>query len=256
MLIAIRHELRFSPPAGASNAVSHLLLSPAREGQSVRDWAIDMPGIEAAARFTDAYGNAAHLVNQLRPEGEMVVVARGTVETVDRHGVLGRGGAGPVPALYRRPTATTKRPAALMDRLEPKGSALDKLHALMGLLGESSPAQSQTQSGGKQSQSQGGSALGVVERVEQFIGAARALDIPARFVTGYLLEPPEGIEEWHAWAEAHDDRLGWIGFDPALQLCTTDRHVRLAMGLDADTTRPLRCVPAADIVQTVGVAEA
>jgi transglutaminase-like putative cysteine protease len=26
--------------------------------------------------------------------------------------------------------------------------------------------------------------------------------------------------------------IGWIGFDPASGICTTDRHIRVAIGLD------------------------
>jgi transglutaminase-like putative cysteine protease len=44
----------------------------------------------------------------------------------------------------------------------------------------------------------------------------------------------------HAWAEAHVPGLGWVGFDPALKLCVTDRHIRVAMGLDHLGAAPLR----------------
>ena len=35
------------------------------------------------------------------------------------------------------------------------------------------------------------------------------------------------------------DGLGWLGFDPANQLCPTDRYIRLACGLDAGSAAPL-----------------
>jgi transglutaminase-like putative cysteine protease len=76
-----------------------------------------------------------------------------------------------------------------------------------------------------------------------FVGAARALDIPARYVTGYLAGSDEAAASFHAWAEAYDDSLGWIAFDAALGYCPTDQHVRLATGLDSLTTMPLRSVP-------------
>ena len=44
----------------------------------------------------------------------------------------------------------------------------------------------------------------------------------------------------HAWAEAYLPGLGWIGFDPASKLCVTDRHIRVAMGLDHLGAAPLR----------------
>ena len=75
-----------------------------------------------------------------------------------------------------------------------------------------------------------------------FIGAAQALEIPARYVTGYVAEHGEDAF-WHAWVEAWDDGLGWIGFDPMLGYCPTDKHVRVAVGLDAGSVPPVRSVP-------------
>jgi hypothetical protein len=90
------------------------------------------------------------------------------------------------------------------------------------------------------------------EFAHQFIGAARALNIPARYVTGYVADHDGGGTALHAWAEAFEDRLGWIGFDPMLQLCPSQHHVRLAVGLDAHTTQPLRAVPLGDGVRILG----
>jgi transglutaminase-like putative cysteine protease len=76
-----------------------------------------------------------------------------------------------------------------------------------------------------------------------FIGALRSFGIPARYVTGYVAGEDGGPSMFHAWAEAHDDGLGWIAFDPALGYCPTDRHVRVAIGLDAISAAPVRVVP-------------
>ena len=62
----------------------------------------------------------------------------------------------------------------------------------------------------------------------------RALGTSARYVSGYL-HRPDGVsaqDGGHAWAEAHVPELGWVGFDPAEGLCVTDRHIRIAIGLD------------------------
>ena len=174
-----------------------------------------------------------------------------------------------------------------------KDSRIDVLHALMARVGETlatvkpapaAPMQSQSQSqsseGGSQSQSQSSgtdqseaqmlangeaieAAVAPAEDVlplppasdyaHAFIGAARGLDIPARFVTGYLLGDEDHPASFHAWAEAYDEGLGWIGFDPMMQLCPTDRHVRMVIGLDALTAQPIRVVPAGDGVVEVDV---
>lgn len=264
MRISIRHQLSVTPPAGAPHAVLQLLLTPlSGPTQTVESWSVEMPGIGNAGRFVDAYGNTAHLVNQSKPEGTLTAMVKGVVSTVDRHGVLGRIGGEPVPALYKRVTPLTKGASAIHGKFRgSKDSRLDVLHALMARVGEvlgapeAAQVQTQMAADGSQSQSQGIVAkapAGATEHAHAFIGAARALDIPARYVTGYLLGAEEGQVAFHAWAEAFDEGLGWIGFDPLLQLCPTDRHVRLAVALDALGAQPVRAVPAGDGVATVDV---
>ena len=266
MRISIRHQLSVTPPPGTANAVLQLLLTPlSGPTQKVESWSVEMAGIGNAGRFTDAFGNPAHLVNQSKPEGALAVTIKGVVETTDRHGVLGRLGGEPVPALYRRLTVLTRAPVALYGKFrDSKDSRLDILHGLMARVGETlgtaeQPAQTQTQmaADGSQGQSQGNGEAAALplasDYAHSFIGACRALDIPARYVTGYLAGAEGDQPAFHAWAEAYDDALGWIGFDPSLQLCPTDRHVRLAVGLDATGAQPVRMVPAGEGVATTEV---
>jgi transglutaminase-like putative cysteine protease len=75
-----------------------------------------------------------------------------------------------------------------------------------------------------------------------YAAAARSLGIPARFVSGYLFKGPGEVsqEAGHAWAEAHVEGLGWLGFDPANGMCITDHHVRVAVGPDYLGAAPVR----------------
>jgi transglutaminase-like putative cysteine protease len=258
MRISIEHRLRVALPPQTGNAVLQLLLTPlSGAGQHVEMWDVEAPGIAAGARFADAFGNARHLINQLRPEGAIEITARGVVKTQDTNGVLGKPAGEPVPALFLRPTAATRAPVTLYGKFRStRADTIATLHGLMArvaeLMGE---AQAQSQSQGAEGQSQQQEMRGAADasqRTHAFIGAARALDIPARFVTGYALDAPDATQ-LHCWAEAYDAGLGWIGFDPTLALCPTTRHVRLAAGLDAGTVPPLRCVPAGDGVETVSL---
>ncbi|MDU6750717.1 MAG: transglutaminase family protein, partial [Bradyrhizobium sp.] len=75
-----------------------------------------------------------------------------------------------------------------------------------------------------------------------FIASARAAGIPARFVSGHFLRSDGAVhqEAGHAWAEAYVPNLGWVGFDAANCICTTDAHVRVAIGLDYLGAAPVR----------------
>jgi transglutaminase-like putative cysteine protease len=257
MLITIRHKLSLTLGPGIVRSAQHVLLTPASgPTQTVREWTIEMPGFADAASFIDGFGNRAQLVTQHRPEAELVVSVAGVVETIDRNGVIGRVQGETPAALYRRPTPLAKAAGAITSRFRsaPKSGQerIALLHELMDRVGEvvgaAPTTQSQSQDGQSQSQSQSHGEADVppvpaADFAHAFIGAARALEIPARYVTGYVAEHGEEAF-WHAWAEAFDDGLGWIAFDPALGYCPTDKHVRVAVGLDASGTVPVRSVPA------------
>jgi hypothetical protein len=251
MQITIRHKLSLTLGPGIVRSVQHVLLTPQTgPTQVVREWAIDMPGFANAASFIDGFGNRAQLVSQYRGEPELVVSVSGVVDTIDRNGVVGRIAGEPPAALYRRPSPLAKAAGAITSRFRsgPKDGQgrIALLHGLMERVGEvvgGVQTQSQSQDGAAQSQSQGdGPKAPAADFVHAFIGAARGLDIPARYVTGYVAEHGEEAF-WHAWAEAWDDGLGWIGFDPMLGYCPTDKHVRVATGLDAGSVPPVRSVP-------------
>jgi transglutaminase-like putative cysteine protease len=241
MQLTIRHTLTFSLGTPA-RAVQHLLLTPlATPQQKIERWSIEMPGIADAAVFRDGFGNRAHLVSQIKPEPRIVVTAGGVVETLDRAGVLGRLDLDPMPAMFRRQTLETTFDPALIEGLAGGGDRIAMLHELMGRLHATRLAPTRMQAQGSQQQAQGGE-MAPRGLALAFVGAARELGVPARYVTGYLLDE-DGKASFHAWAEAWDEGLGWIGFDAKLDMCPTGNHIRLASGLDATGTMPIRSAP-------------
>lgn len=77
------------------------------------------------------------------------------------------------------------------------------------------------------------------------IAGARALGIPARYVSGYLYHrneiddrpPPDAT---HAWVEAFMPGLGWIGIDPTNKTLAGHRHIRVGVGRDYADVPPTR----------------
>jgi hypothetical protein len=253
MQISIRHQISVTIGEGFPRAVQHLLLTPQSSSvQTIREWRLEAPGMDDATGFIDAYGNRAHLCSQSKPEATFAITASGIVETHDRAGVVGRLERDPVHALFRRTTALTKPVAGIAGKFRtvPREGKerIALLHALMARVAEvldgGEQAQSQTQDGQSQRQSQETPVAQAADYAHAFIGAARSLEMPARYVTGYVL-PEDGEAAFHAWAEAWDEGLGWIGFDPMLGYCPAERHVRVACGLDASSTVPVRSLPIA-----------
>jgi transglutaminase-like putative cysteine protease len=67
------------------------------------------------------------------------------------------------------------------------------------------------------------------------IGLARAINIPARYVSGFLHPVGErfkGFTQTHAWCELFFPSQGWLGFDPANKCAVADNFVAVAVGRD------------------------
>ncbi len=73
-----------------------------------------------------------------------------------------------------------------------------------------------------------------------FLACARELGVPARYVSGYLMLDDRTVQDaMHAWAEAHVEGLGWVGFDISNGISPDARYVRVATGLDYGDASPV-----------------
>ena len=71
----------------------------------------------------------------------------------------------------------------------------------------------------------------------------RILNIPARYVSGYVCPKDAGMRgegATHAWVEAYIPFYGWLGFDPTNNCVVNDLHVRLAIGRNFSDCSPVR----------------
>lgn len=81
------------------------------------------------------------------------------------------------------------------------------------------------------------------------IACLRALGLPARYVSGYLLtEPPPGkprllgADASHAWFSVWAPPFGWIDLDPTNDMRPSDGHVTVAWGRDYTDVPPINGV--------------
>jgi transglutaminase-like putative cysteine protease len=244
VLVSIGHVTRYKFSTPALYSIHCLRLTPpAFEGQRVLSWSVEMPEIERAVRFRDGFGNMSHLVSIPYPHTEIAIIARGTVETQDRAGFV-RGLVETAPTrVFRRETDLTTADDAVRELCASADATdlIDRLHQLMQGVHERvaySVGETYTQTTAAEALKLG---RGVCQdHAHVFISAARHMGLPARYVSGYFVTGDDDpAEAHHAWGEVWIDGLGWLGFDPANQVCPTDCYVRLACGLDARSAAPI-----------------
>jgi transglutaminase-like putative cysteine protease len=244
MLITVRHTTRYIYDTPVRYTVQSLRLTPVSfRGHRVASWSVRVAGAKSSLQFTDGFGNLVDLVTMHTPHRELVVEASGTVETNDCNGIVTDLPKSAPVRVFLRETAQTRadeRIRALAHAVKEK-EPLDQLHTLARLVRERIayvPGFTDAHTGAAEALSDG---KGVCQdHAHVFVSAARTLAVPARYVTGYLLiEGENEANAHHAWAEAWVDSLGWVGFDVANGICTTDRYVRLAGGLDASYAAPI-----------------
>jgi transglutaminase-like putative cysteine protease len=77
----------------------------------------------------------------------------------------------------------------------------------------------------------------------------RSLDLPARYVSGYLRTLPApgkprliGADASHAWVAVYCPDNGWVDFDPTNAQVVNDQHITLAWGRDFADVSPVKGV--------------
>ena len=246
MRLSIQHATTYEFSEAVSYGLQQLRLIPkSRKGQSVLTWNTVVSGARQELEFDDQHMNRVWLVSFDGDTTQINVMSQGEVETVDTAGVVGQH-AGFTPLwLFTRPTALTTAGdniRSIATELAGRNTAdVGLLHELSARILDRLPYEknetSAITSAEEALQGKGGVCQ---DHAQIFCSAARLLNFPARYVSGYLLVDSEGTQEaGHAWAEAHVDGLGWVGFDVSNQICPDERYVRVATGLDYAEAAPI-----------------
>jgi transglutaminase-like putative cysteine protease len=207
-------------------------------------------------RYADGFGNVAHLITVAKPHRTIEVTMRGEIETTltdpfqpprARPTALGPGDT----ADYLGVTPLIPRAEELESMAAPfatNGEApFEIVQKLMHLVFERFDYRSDVTTVATTVTEVLSHRTGVCQDFAHvLIGLCRAVGIPARYVSGYILAgtesdaPKRGAGASHAWVEAFTPTHGWRGFDPTNDLMASEHHVKMAVGRDYHDVPPTR----------------
>ena len=259
MKVHLEHITRLDYNTNVVEGVMDVRLGPLSDPDQRWDvFTINVSPSGSVRRYTDGFGNRAHLITVAKPHRMLEVVTRCDVVTtlVD-----------PFSAPPQRPRALT--PSELADYLQP--SALVPVSAELAALAE--PFRPASPEGTFEALRQMSKFIhdkfmytknvttvattvhdvlaqrsGVCQDFAHLlIGLCRSIGIPARYVSGYTVSggteagaPMPETEASHAWAEAYTPMHGWRGFDPTNDLVASTAHIKMAIGRDYADVPPTR----------------
>lgn len=245
LFINHRTEYLFSEPQ--RRIIQLLRVTPSSfDGQQVIDWQINAECDVRLLPNRDGFGNEVSMLYCDGPLTRLVLSIRGEVLTENRHGIVHDAPDPLPPEVFLQQTALTRPTAEIIGFAEETTAGekdrIARLHLLMDTLHQRirfDPDKSHVHRGAGEAFIEG---TGVCQdHAHIFVAAARAIGIPARYVSGHLYRREGAVEQTaaHAWAEGWVDGLGWIGFDATNAMCPDDAYIRVAIGLDYQDAAPL-----------------
>lgn len=258
MRLAIRHTTRYHFTEPVTYSLQRLRLTPKTSpAQSVLGWGMEYTGAAEEIRYEDQHHNHVTLVSVNEGAQEVAITCHGDVETRDMGGIVGRH-AGHMPLWsFLRQTPLTQPGPAMLDLAAASRGAADRiamLHELSARILQHvhyTKGTTDTRTTGEEACAAG---QGVCQdHAHVFIGVARELGVPARYISGYLMMQRPEQDATHAWAEAHVDGLGWVGFDIANGISPDARYVRVATAPDYRGAAPVLGISFGAITREVAV---
>ena len=244
MRLTIRHQTTYHFEIPVKYGLQQLRKTPkSSHQQSVLFWRTEIKGGQQELCYEDEHNNTVELISYDSKAQPLILISEGEVELMVNDGIIGRHrGTAPL-WLYQQSTARTKAGEGVRSILidTPKSEPLEQLHKLADIIRNRVAFQvgaSEPDWGAEEAISKG---QGVCQdHTHIFLSCARELGYPARYVSGYLmLNDRTAQDAMHAWAEAHVDGLGWVGFDVSNGISPDTRYVRVATGRDYAEAAPV-----------------
>ncbi len=269
MLYDVCHETRFKYEGSVSISHQLLKLTPRRSSrQSVADSRLSMTPLPIVQRsWTDYFGNEVEFVTVQDPHRELVITNTSQVEVLPGMNIM--LDFSPAWEVVAQSMQTPTHAEALgasqfcfespyvevheelrdfaLATFEPGRPLLEAAMALTSRIYEEF-----TYKGGVTDVSTPVRRVlelkaGVCQDFAHFqIACLRAIGLPARYVSGYLMTHPpagkeklKGADESHAWLSVWCPELGWVDFDPTNNLIPNLEHFTVGWGRDYGDVSPV-----------------
>ena len=245
MRLNINHVTRYNYATPPAYALLQMRMRPQNSPvQKVHDWNMHLTGAQIHVGYKDQHSNLVDLVEIDPTSHDVEITVSGDIETLPSQGVKGPHTALMPLWFYTRQSALTIPGPGVSDLLDTLGSIEEDqiagLHSLSAMIRE----RVAYTVGATGTETSAEAALSLGEGVCQdhthiFLAAARQLGVPARYVSGYLMMNDRIDQQAsHAWAEAHIQGLGWVGFDVSNGISPDERYVHICYGLDYAEAAP------------------
>ncbi len=258
MLLKISHETRFVYSDPVAETVLKVRMAPSSdEDQTALGYRLRIAPRATVTSYRDGFANRVDLFNVLTPYQELVVQATSHVRTHRRPCRLRLDASRYDPAAavdvdaleFLAPSALVDRSAALdacADELRGRlpspghGSLAEVVDLVMGAVRDRLKYEKKVTTAKTPLSEALGLGRGVCQDfAHMFIGGARQLGVPTRYVSGYVNHPGEIAT--HAWCQVWaGPTLGWVDVDPTHGCLPGDDHVVTAVGRDYADVPPNR----------------
>ena len=245
MKLTINHLTRYSYDEEVKFSTQYLRLTPQDSGhQHIRAWTLTFPECASVAT-TDTWGNVLHVLTLDNPHKEIVIHAQGIVDIADNEesNETDDEPAQVSPLVFLRSTPLTQANDAIRtfaSHYFQPDAPVESLTSLMAALREKmpySPGATQVQDSAAEAFDRG---MGVCQdHSHVFLACCRSLQIPARYVSGYVYSKDTHHVAMHAWVEVWLDNR-WLAFDITNNTRSLAQHLKLAVGLDYLDACPVR----------------
>lgn len=267
MLLRIHHETKLSYTAPVTDTVLEVRMAPpSDEDQTNLGYRLRIAPNAPVTSYRDGEGNRVDMFNLLVPYRELTIRATTIIRT-HRRSAIARLDVVPWPRAddpvpigaieYLAPSRLVNK-GPLLDAFvaevpRPAGSLLDGVNALM----EAVRGRLKYEKKVTTARTPVGEALELGRGVCQdfahlFLGLARDLGLPARYVSGYV--HGDGELATHAWCQVWGGTAGWVDVDPTRGIFVADDHVVIGVGRDFLDVPPNRGVWKGRADETITVA--